>query len=89
MNIIEVILIIALGVIAIFFIWDWFIHPYNKNLNPGQQTYLDSIEKAMQEYAEAWHTEKMAEVTDEGRKCLGCGTPLGDYCEQCQHLLES
>jgi len=66
-----------------------FIHPYNKNLNPGQQTYLDSIEKAMQEHAEAWHSAKMAGVTDEGRKCLGCGTPLGDYCEQCQHLLES
>jgi len=36
-----------------------------------------------------YHTAKMQEVTDEGRKCLGCGTPLGDYCEQCQHLLES
>lgn len=46
---------------------------------------VDEIIELMQ----AYHSAKMAEVTDEGRKCLGCGTPLGDYCEQCQHLLES
>jgi intergrase/recombinase len=25
----------------------------------------------------------------EGRKCAGCGTPLNDYCNRCQHLWES
>jgi hypothetical protein len=32
-----------------------------------------------------------AEVEKEkqGRNCLGCGDPLGNYCDRCQHLLES
>lgn len=37
---------------------------------------------AMQRY----HKAKMKE---EVRKCVSCGSPLNDYCERCQHLMES
>ena len=69
---------------------DFFINLISTDANCPVDVFADKYSRDdLIRFAEAWHSAKMQEVTDEGRKCLGCGTPLGDYCEQCQHLLES
>ncbi len=67
----------------------FFVMTHKEGSEHVRKVFIEPVLEAMQEYAEAWNSAKMREVMDEGRKCLGCGTPLGDYCEQCQHLLES
>lgn len=60
----------------------FFVMTHKEGSEHVRKAFIEPVIKAMQ----AYHKAKMKE---EVRKCVSCGSPLNDYCERCQHLMES